>query len=134
MKILSNDLFSVQAPELFDFTLENKSRLYGQANPDGKYGMGEAPHRWAACAESLFKGGQADHAILVLEEYFKEHANKVDAYKSYETAPLRLYAKLLIHKGDFKGALAKIEEAMNSEHKVPADHEVFVEVNIKLEN
>lgn len=90
-------------------------------NPDGKYGAGVNPQSWAECAESFVSAGDHDKARELLEEYFALHVTKVDAYVSYQTAPMRLLSKLLIQKGEFERALEFSNKAYSSEHQVPAD-------------
>jgi hypothetical protein len=46
------------------------------------------------------------------------------AYRFYETAPLRLLAKLLAHAGDTARARALAARACASRYKVPADEEL----------
>ena len=96
-------------------------------NPDGKYGMGVSPQSWAECAESYYKAGDIEKAEEILTEYFDVQISKVDKYVSYETAPRRILAKILIDTGRIQQALKESTLAMESAHKVPVDYELFIE-------
>ncbi|GAB1858422.1 hypothetical protein MHTCC0001_32590 [Flavobacteriaceae bacterium MHTCC 0001] len=96
-------------------------------NPDGKYGMGISPQNWAECAETYYKTGDLEKAEELLKEYFDIQISKVDKYVSYETAPRRVLIKILINTGRFQQALQESKIAMESQHKVPADYELFIE-------
>jgi tetratricopeptide (TPR) repeat protein len=98
--------------------------------PEGPPGMGVSPGGWANGAEYYFEAGFIDSAMFVLDEYFESYAKNVSVHKDVETSPLRLYAKLLIEKKDFVNAFNKMELAMKSENRVPADYAVWIEVNI----
>lgn len=91
-------------------------------NPEGPHkGLGVNPQRWADCAENLAKAGESARAEALLETYFASHADKVTMYATYETAPMRLLAKLKLESGDGKAALAYARQAHSSEHQVPTD-------------
>ena len=83
--------------------------------------MGVIPQDWADCAESFIKAGNHSKAKDLLEEYFVDHASKVDSYAHFETAPMRMLAKLLIQSGDLDRACEFSHKAYCSEHRCPAD-------------
>lgn len=93
-----------------------------RANPDGPHkGMGVSPQVWADCARALLNAGEHDGARKLLEEYFDAYAQKVTSYACYETAPMRMLAKLLADSGNTDEALWYAKRAYSSTHKVPAD-------------
>jgi hypothetical protein len=96
--------------------------------------MGVSPEDWTECAEYYHHAGLIDSAVSTLDEYFKSPVRHVSSYKDGETSPLRLYANLLIEKRDLVLAFEKMEQAMKSEYKVPADYVVWTEINILLGN
>ena len=98
--------------------------------PNGRYNTGVSPQDWAACAQNLHRGGETDTAIALLKEYFETHSQRVGAYRVYETAPLRIFVRIMITMGNVEEARRKIKQALQSEHRVPADHELWIEVNI----
>jgi hypothetical protein len=100
--------------------------------PEGKNGMGISPSAWTEGAEYYHQAGLIDSAIFTLDEYFESYAKNVSVHKDAETSPLRLYTKLLIEKKDFANAFEKMEQAMKSAHKVPADYTLWIEVNILI--
>lgn len=90
--------------------------------PDGPHaGMGMCPQQWADCAEEFAKAGDSAKAVELLEEYLTRHASRVTAYACYETAPLRVLARLLADAGEWKRARELSVRACTSPHKVPAD-------------
>jgi predicted Zn-dependent protease len=91
-------------------------------HPDGPYeSMGVCPQTWADCAEEFAKAGDTARAIQLLDEYLTWHASRVTAYACYETAPLRLLARLLADAGKTERACELAARALASPHKVPAD-------------
>ena len=93
-----------------------------QSHPDGPYqGMGVSPQRWADCADAFIKAGNHQNARELLEDYFNNHASRVSSYAHFETAPMRLLAKLLIQSGDSRRACEFAQQAYSSKHQVPAD-------------
>jgi tetratricopeptide (TPR) repeat protein len=98
--------------------------------PRGTSNSGTSPYSWVDCAEYFYKAGRIDSAIYILDEYFTLHEKYVEIHRMDETAPLRMYATLMIEKDDLKNAVSKMETAMKSPHKVPADYEVWIELNI----
>lgn len=102
-----------------------------RSNPDGKYGMGVSPYAWAECAQDFFDTENREIAKSVLEEYLNKYAEKVTNYKSDETAPVRVYAKLLLSMNLKELSLAEAEKAINSDHTVPVDYEVYIEALIQ---
>ncbi len=91
-------------------------------HPDGPYAsMGVCPQTWADCAEEFALAGDPAKAIELLEEYLARHAPRVTAYACYETAPLRLFARLLSEAGDMERAAQLRERGRASPHRVPAD-------------
>jgi Tetratricopeptide repeat len=90
-------------------------------NPDGPPGMGISPQTWADCAEQFARAGDPGRAVELLEEYLARHAARVTAYACYETAPLRLLARLLSESGDATRAAELRARARASPHRVPAD-------------
>jgi predicted Zn-dependent protease len=90
--------------------------------PDGPHaGMGVCPQSWADCAEQFMLAGDPARAVELLEEYLALHADRVTAYACYETAPLRLLARLLAAAGDTARAEELRAQARASPHRVPAD-------------
>lgn len=93
-----------------------------RSKPDGPHkGMGVSPQAWADCARALMNAGEHDTARSLLEEYFAAYVDKVTNYLSYETAPMRLLAKLLADSGRSDEALQYAHRAYSSAHKVPMD-------------
>lgn len=93
-----------------------------RSRPDGPHkGMGVSPQAWADCARALVNAGQHKEARALLEEYFAAYANRVTRYVSYETAPMRILAKLLADSGHSDEALRYAHRAYSSPHKVPMD-------------
>ncbi|WP_182869993.1 tetratricopeptide repeat protein [Rhodopirellula sp. JC639] len=96
-----------------------------ESHPDGPYeGMGVSPQKWADCAEAFINAGNWQKAQELLEEYFATYAPKVTSYARFETAPMRMLAKLLIQSGDFARACEFAHMAYSSNYQCPAD--VFV--------
>lgn len=90
--------------------------------PDGPYEtMGVCPQTWADCAAEFANAGKPEQAVELLEEYLAHYASRVTAYACYETAPLRLLARLLEDRGDVKRAEELRMKARASPHRVPAD-------------
>ena len=89
--------------------------------PNGPPGMGVCPQTWADCAEEFVKAGDAVTAVGLLEEYLAGHASRVTAYARFETAPIRLLARLLANAGNESRAADLRRLARASQHKVPAD-------------
>jgi hypothetical protein len=83
--------------------------------------MGVCPQSWADCAEQFASAGDPVQAIELLEEYLARHATRVTAYVCYETAPLRILARLLFESGETDRAAKLREQARASPHRVPAD-------------
>ncbi|GAA5023594.1 hypothetical protein GCM10011506_06570 [Marivirga lumbricoides] len=102
-----------------------------RSQPDGKYGMGVSPNDWAECARNFIEAGYDEIAKSVLEEYFNQYEPNVRNYKSYETAPIRVYAKLLLSLNKKELALSESGKAIDSQHTVPADYEVYIEALIE---
>ncbi|VTS07566.1 tetratricopeptide repeat protein [Tuwongella immobilis] len=92
-----------------------------RAEPDGPQGMGVCPQTWADCAADFAEAGDPARAVGLLEEYLARHASRVTAYACYETAPLRLLARLLEQAGDAARASELRERARASPHRVPAN-------------
>jgi tetratricopeptide (TPR) repeat protein len=90
--------------------------------PNGPYeGMGVCPQTWADCAEQFALAGDSARAVELLEEYLARYAVHVTSYACYETAPLRLLARLLEQAGDTERAAELRARARASPHRVPAD-------------
>lgn len=99
-----------------------------RAHPEGPHqGMGVSPQQWADCAESFINAGNDPRAREVLEDYFTNYTGKVSSYASYETAPMRMFARLLIRSGDFTRACAFAAKAYENKHKCPADVLVYAQ-------
>jgi tetratricopeptide (TPR) repeat protein len=99
-----------------------------RAHPDGPYqGMGVIPQDWADCAEAFVDAGQPDVARELLEEYFDGPVHKVTSYARFETAPMRMLAKLLIQSGDSARASELAQRAYASQHQCPKDVLVYAE-------
>jgi tetratricopeptide (TPR) repeat protein len=95
--------------------------------PDGPHaGMGVCPQNWADCAEQFVLAGDSKRAIELLEEYLSRHAVRVTAYACYETAPLRLLARVLLKAGkaDRAAELARTAYS-NFKHRCPMDLVVY---------
>jgi predicted Zn-dependent protease len=91
-------------------------------HPDGPHEtMGVCPQTWADCAAEFANAGEPGRAVELLEEYLAHYASRVTAYAFYETAPLRLLARLLEDRGDVKRAEELRMRARASPHRVPAD-------------
>lgn len=90
-------------------------------HPDGPHGMGVSPQNWSDCAEAFLDAGQAERARELLEEYFEQHAHRVTQYACYETAPMRLLAKLLLQSGEPRPAVELARKAHASSHRCPID-------------
>jgi Tfp pilus assembly protein PilF len=89
---------------------------------DGPHaGMGVNPQNWADCAEQFALAGDRSRAVALLDEYLRDHASRVTAYARFETAPLRLLARLLTEAGDTARAEELRQRARASPHRVPAD-------------
>jgi predicted Zn-dependent protease len=90
--------------------------------PNGPHeGMGVCPQTWADCAEQFALAGNPQRAVELLEEYLARYAVYVTKYACYETAPLRLLARLLDQAGDAERAADLRARARASPHRVPAD-------------
>jgi tetratricopeptide (TPR) repeat protein len=93
-----------------------------QSHPDGPYeGMGVSPQKWADCADAFIKAGNHQKARELLEDYFNNYASRVTSYAHFETAPMRMLAKLLIQSGDSGRACEFAQQAYSSKHQSPAD-------------
>ena len=102
-----------------------------KSQPQGKYGMGVSPNDWAKCAQNFIEAGKKELAQSVIEEYFSRYEKNVSSYKTYETAPIRIYARLLMDANQHERALTQAVKAIQSEHVVPADFEVYIEALIE---
>ncbi len=97
-----------------------------ESHPDGPYeGMGVSPQKWADCAEAFINAGKHQKARDLLEDYFNNYANKVTSYAHYETAPMRMLAKLLIQSGHFRRACELAQQGYSSDHQCPMDVLVY---------
>ena len=97
-----------------------------QSHPDGPYqGMGVSPQKWADCADAFIKAGKHQKARELLEDYFNNYASRVKSYAHFETAPMRMLAKLLIQSGDSDRACEFAQQAYSSNHQKPADVLVY---------
>jgi tetratricopeptide (TPR) repeat protein len=83
--------------------------------------MGVSPQKWADCADAFIKAGNHQKARDLLEDYFKNYASRVTSYAHFETAPMRMLAKLLIQSGDSDRACEFAQQAYSSKHQSPAD-------------
>ncbi len=93
-----------------------------RAHPDGPYeGMGVSPQKWADCAQAFVNAGNHKAARELLEDYFENYVNNVTSYAHFETAPMRLLARLLIQSGDSERACEFAERAYSSKHQCPTD-------------
>ena len=93
-----------------------------QSHPDGPYqGMGVSPQKWTDCADAFIKAGSHQKARELLEDYFNNYASRVTSYAHFETAPMRMLAKLLIQSGDSGRACEFAQQAYSSKHQAPAD-------------
>ena len=111
-------------------SLNVAARLCGQAAP-GQILATETVIALVAHMEGMVFGsprrlqvkgmGDPVRAVELLEEYLERHAPRVAAYACYETAPLRLLARLLSEAGDVQRAAELRERARASPHRVPAD-------------
>jgi len=92
-----------------------------RSKPNGPLGMGVSPQTWADCASALMAAGQHEEARLLLQEYFDTYARKVTNYACYETAPMRMLARLLLDSGECEAALRYAQAAYASVHRMPMD-------------
>ena len=115
------------AASLGDFQRAAQDRLAAlRSRPDGPHpGMGVNPQQWADCADAFICAGEPAQALNLLEEYFKQHEHQVSAYAPYETAPMRVLARLWIDAGAFDSALTLAHKAYLSPHQKPADVLVY---------
>lgn len=91
-------------------------------HPQGPYpSMGVCPQQWADCAGEFVRAGEPARAIELLEEYLAHYAGGVSGYACYETAPLRLLARLLAEVGERERARQLVARACASPHRAPAD-------------
>ena len=94
--------------------------------PDGPHqGLGVSPQKWADCAQAFIDAGEPQRARELLEEYFADHVGRVTSYARFETAPMRILAKLLIQAGEPDRACEFARQAHASNHQCPADILVF---------
>jgi predicted Zn-dependent protease len=103
---------------------ETKLKELIETKRDGSWAV--SPQKWADCAGYFLKAGSAERAREVLDIYFAQHAEKVDAYKVYVTAPLRTYAEALLSLGNPQMALRYAERAVGEAHKVAADEFIWI--------
>lgn len=97
-----------------------------RAHPDGRYkGLGVSPQEWADCVGAFINAGNHDKAKELLEEYFDQHAQNVTSYARFETAPMRLLARLLTQAGDISRACEFAHRAYSSKHRCPTDLLVY---------
>jgi tetratricopeptide (TPR) repeat protein len=96
-------------------------------NPDGPHeGVGVSPQAWADCAEAFARAGDSKRAIALLEEYLAMHSKKVTSYARFETAPLRILARLMIQVGATDRAVVLARSAYsNIKHRCPMDFVVY---------
>ncbi len=96
-------------------------------HPEGPHeGMGVNPREWAECAAAFAKIGDTKTALALLEEYLATHARNVTSYATYETAPLRELARLLMRTNDASRAAEIARGAyLNLKHRRPADVLVY---------
>ncbi|MDV3350159.1 tetratricopeptide repeat protein [Leptothoe sp. LEGE 181152] len=93
-----------------------------QSHPNGPHeGMGVSPQKWADCAEAFINAGNHQKARELLEDYFDNYSIKVTSYARFETAPMRMLAKLLIQSGDFERGCEFAQQAYSSDHQCPMD-------------
>ena len=108
--------------------LENLRR-----NPNGIHeGMGVCPQDWAECAESFIAIGQIDKARELLEEYFSGPVHNVTEYECYCTAPMRIFARLLLAAEELGEAHRYSREAVEHQHSCPADEELHGIILVSL--
>jgi tetratricopeptide (TPR) repeat protein len=99
---------------------------YLRDNPDGSLGMGVCPQDWADCAQQFVLAGDPARAVALLEEYLARHAARVAVHACYETAPLRLLARLLLQAGQAGRAVELARAAYsNVKHRCPMDFVVY---------
>ncbi|MCA9175173.1 MAG: hypothetical protein KDB14_11880 [Planctomycetales bacterium] len=91
-------------------------------HPEGRHGgMGVDPRQWADCAEAYVRAGECLLARELLDEYFRDHADKVSNYLKFETAPMRVLAQLLINAGETRRAQELAAQAYTNPNRCPAD-------------
>jgi tetratricopeptide (TPR) repeat protein len=123
----ARDWFARVCADNGDFVGAAEEKLKGLiSNPQGRLGMGVSPNDWADCAMFFFNSGQIEKAIEVLEQYFIDFNKHVTLYKNYSTAPMRLHARILIEKGEYKKAYEWARKAYEDESRVPADISIFI--------
>lgn len=102
-----------------------------KSKPNGELGMGVSPYGWTDCAEYYFLGNQFERAKEILDEYFTVEHN-VTAYEKDNSAPYRLYAKILRAEDKFTEAIEMCNKALIQKRTVPTDHELYVWLLIDL--
>src|SRR5688572_9863144 len=102
----ARDWRSRAAESLGDHKRAAEERLTDlRAHPNGPYkGTGVSPQDWADCAGALMNAGDHQKAQELLEEYFNKYVQNVTSYATYETAPMRMFVRLLLAAGDFEQA------------------------------
>jgi tetratricopeptide (TPR) repeat protein len=98
-------------------------------NPDYFPGMGVLPAAWAEGARYFCNAGLPERAISMLKEYFRDHAaNVTETYADSSTDPLRLYAALMLAKGDLPEARKAVELARVNPFCTRADGLMWVRI------
>jgi tetratricopeptide (TPR) repeat protein len=94
--------------------------------PEPHAGMGICPQSWAECADYYRAAGNDRAALALLEDYFRDYADKVTKYECYTTAPMRRYAELMLDRGEPESAVQVMREAFTHPARCPMDGLVWL--------
>jgi tetratricopeptide (TPR) repeat protein len=94
--------------------------------PEPYPGMGICPQSWAECADYYRAAGDDQAALDVLDDYFRDHADKVTSYACYTTAPMRRYAELMLDRGEPESAVRVMRQAFAHPARCPRDGLVWL--------
>jgi tetratricopeptide (TPR) repeat protein len=89
-------------------------------------GMGICPQSWADCADYYRAAGDDQAALAVLDDYFRDYADKVTKYACYTTAPMRRYAELMLDRGEPESAVRVMRKAFAHPARCPMDGLVWL--------
>ena len=94
--------------------------------PEPHQGMGICPQSWAECADYYRAAGNDQAALAVLDDYFRDYADKVTDYARYTTAPMRRYAELMLDRGEPESAVRVMRKAFAHPARCPMDGLVWL--------
>jgi tetratricopeptide (TPR) repeat protein len=95
-------------------------------SPEPYPGMGICPQSWAECADYYRAAGDDEAALAVLDDYFRDYADKVTDYARYTTAPMRRYAELMLDQGEPEPAVRVMRQAFAHPARCPTDGLVWL--------